>query len=189
MNIQVIAEHSVCMDLLPPKANILDLGARGGQFANYFKELGHNVFSVDCDNVPGIGYPNLAISNYNGNATIIRDKDPQATKIKPYKEGMPSLNLVECCTLDKFSEFVSVTSWDLIKFDIEGSEREVIHAMNYPPAKSLSIEFHAHCAYHLVDIDAMVQKLQSLGYKILKHELTRAHGLGLNAWDSLFALI
>lgn len=191
MNIQVIAEHSVDLDLLPEKANILDLGARGGAFSNYFKALGHNVFSVDCDNVPGITHPNLAIGDYDGIATIIKDKDPQATRIKRYKEGMPSVNLVECWTLQKFSESVDVEvdGWDLIKLDIEGFERELIYAMNYPPAKSLSIEFHAHCAYHLSKIDGMVDKLKSLGYSVLKHELTRAHGLGLNAWDSLFALI
>lgn len=191
MNIQVIAEHSVCMDLLPPKANILDLGARGGQFANYFKELGHNVFSVDCDNLPGITHPNLAISDYDGIATIIKDKDPQATRIKRYREGMPSVNLVECWTLQKFSESVDVEvdGWDLIKFDIEGSEREVIHAMNYAPAKQISLEAHCHTnIYSKDEAELMMIKLQSLGYLIVHSPWTQQHGSGWNYWDILAIL-
>lgn len=189
MNIQVIAEHSVDLDLLPPKANILDLGARGGQFSNYFKQLGHNVFSVDCDNVPGITHPNLAISNFNGNASIVWGRDPQATYIIPYVKGRSSTQIVECKTLQKFSEEVGISVFDVIKFDVESSERDIIMSLETAPAVQISCEFHLHVgAYGMLAVSRMEQKLHSLGYIPISHKMEKRHGLCENYWDSLWVL-
>lgn len=191
MNIQVIAEHSVALDLLPKKANILDLGARGCQFCNHFKSLGHNVFSVDCDNIEGITHPNLAISNFSGHASIIRDVDPQATRVVPYngKYKNPFITLVNCMTLQEFSKSVGIEVFDLIKIDIEAAEYEVIMSLDYPPAVQISWEAHLHTGlYKIAQVREMEEKLSSLGYIPLRHEMTKQHGLCENYWDSLWVI-
>lgn len=192
--IETIAEHSVDLNLLPEKANILDLGCRGFLFANHFITLGHRVITVDCDPLvnPGSIKPNLhyniAVSNLNGNVKIEYTKDPQATRINNRNDGMPD-NMVPCLTLSSLSKQCCIYFWDLIKIDIEGAEYEVIMSLTEPPAKQLSIEFHLHTGiYGLVQMAEMHDKLKSLGYEAVSHEMTKQHGCGLNFWDSLFVL-
>lgn len=185
--IKTIAEHTLDFSLLPKKANILDLGCRGFQFADYFRVLGHNVFAVDCDDLNG-SYFKVAISDFNGFTDVYKNRDPQATRITRKHEGQSSTSVL-AMTLEKFSLNVEVKFWDLIKMDIEGSEKEVIMAMSKPVATQLSIEFHLHTkVYSEKDVRDMEIKLMSLGYKVVKHEKTAAHGCGLNYWDSLFVL-
>ncbi len=181
MIIKEIAEHKVCLELLPENAIILDLGARGYLFTDAMRSQGHRVIPVDIDKLEGV-YHQVAISDYNGRAGIQYSNDPQGTQIK---DG----NDVPCYTLESFMEMIGVPFFDLIKIDIEGAERQLIRSLNNAPAKQLSIEFHLHTgAYTKSDVDLMVIKLQFLGYKVASHELTEAHGAGFNYWTSLFIL-
>lgn len=194
--ITVIAEHSVDLTLLPQKANILDLGCRGFLFAKELTRLGHRVITVDPDyHVVGEHieackiYPEMemwhykvAISNYNGLCSLIRSNDPQAVSIKPGDD-------IDCITLKNLSERVCVDFWDILKIDVEGSEYEIILDLVEAPAKQISIEMHLHTGvYTMTEVKEMENKLYSLGYYAAKHELTIAHGLGYNYWDSLFIL-
>lgn len=176
-----IHEHYVEESLLPGKANILDLGCRGFQFTNYFRDLGHKVHAVDIDVLEG-DYHMVAISYFNGKAGISKNSnDPQATKMKLGNE-------IDCYTLKAFSQKVGVRFWDLIKIDIEGAEYEVIMSLTEPPAKQLSIEFHLHTGiYTDVQMREMEAKL-SQWYNFASHEKTAQHGAGFNYWNSLFIL-
>jgi hypothetical protein len=193
--IEVIAEHSVEMSLLKGiNANILDLGCRGFEFTDHLRAIGHTVIPVDIDHLYSgdLGYYQIAISDFNGKVVIKRDADPQATRIARNEVPIPNpagsgTTSVECCTLEVFSQSLMVDFWDLIKMDIEGSEREVIMSMNRPMAKQLSIEFHLHTGvYGIQQVKEMEDKLTSLGYYPAKHDMTRQHGLGMNYWDSLW---
>lgn len=181
MNLAEIHEHTIDLDLLPKRGLILDLGCRGFQFTDYFKEFGHVVYPLDIDSFDR-PYYQCAIAGYNGKAGILRGSDPQGTRIMPGCD-------VPAYTLEKFSEHVGVEFWDVIKIDIEGSEMPVIMNMEKAIAKQLSIEFHLHCGvYSLPDVALMVAKLKSLGYKTVQHNMENRHGAGMNYWDSLFTL-
>lgn len=181
MTLAEIHEHTIDLDLLPEKALILDLGCRGFQFTDYFREFGHTVYPVDID-LFDRPYYQCAIAGYNGKAGILRGSDPQGTRIT---EG----NDVPTYTLDRFSKHVGVDFWDVIKMDIEGSEMPVIMNMKEPLSKQLSIEFHLHCGfYSLPDVALMVAKLNSIGYKTIQHNKENRYGAGFNYWDSLFVL-
>jgi hypothetical protein len=182
--IEVIAEHSVDIALLPIRgANILDAGCRGFQFTDYMRSQGHYVCAIDCDSLIDTRlYMILALSDYTGRAGVARLDDPQATRICPGED-------VSCVTLEELSYWEGVECWDLIKMDIEGSEREVIMSMEKAWAKQLSIESHLHTGvYGIQQVKEMENKLTSLGYYPAKHEMTKQHGLGLNYWDSLWIL-
>lgn len=189
MKIEVIHEHSVCTSLLPDGANILDIGCRGFLFRDYFDHLGHKVVAVDAD--PGLAirkYVNCAISDFNGNVFLIRNSDPQATSISK-KLPPEGATAIECFTLDTFSNGCSISFWDLIKIDVEGSEYEIIMSLEKAPAKQLSIEFHLHTGvYGHHEVTMMEDKLLALGYFPVKHDMTEAHGAGRNYWDSLWIL-
>lgn len=187
MKIEKIEEHHVAVDLIPAKANILDLGCRGFKFTNYWRSIHggiHNVVAVDCDDLPGHEkeYHKIAISDYNGLCGIKKFDDPNATQIQ-YGDD------VECFTLEKFMFALDVDQWDLIKMDIEGSEHKVLRNMMMPRAKQISVEFHMHLPQNdQAGIDKTVHHLLELGYEIATHEKTQEHGAGWNYWSSLFIL-
>jgi hypothetical protein len=182
MNIEIIAEHSVDLDLLPEKAKILDLGCRGFLFTDELRRLGHNVLAVDCDKLEREDYFQIAISNKVGRVGIKRSNDPQATMIVEGSEVM-------CMDLKMLMLTARVEFFDLIKMDVEGAEYEVIMSMDRPYANQLSWEAHLRTGvYTMKEVDQMVSKLISLGYTPVKFELTKMHGLAANYWDNLFIL-
>lgn len=184
MNLQVIHEHTVDVDLLPEQATIIDLGCRGFDFTYHFDRLEHLVWPVDIDVLStDRAYDKVAITGENGRVGIKHNlNDPQATAVK---EGSD----IDSMTLERYMEKISLEFADLIKMDVEGSEKDIILNLTKAPAKQLSIEFHLHCnVYSQPDVALMVGKLRSLGYKTVQHNLENRHGAGFNFWDSLFVL-
>ena len=179
--IEVIHEHSVCLDLLPAKAVIADIGCRGFAFTNHFRELGHTVHAIDIDDLQHGDYDQCAIAGWTGLCGISRNNDPQATKIGPGEN-------VRCYTLKDYMKSKGVEFYDLIKSDIEGAEYAMIMNLEKAPAKQLSVEFHMHCGQTLLQVNEMVATLVSLGYRPVTHEYTTMHGAGFNYWQSLFIL-
>ena len=184
--IEVIHEHSVEMSLLPAKANILDLGCLGFQFTRHFRGLGHNVKSVDIQELEDKDdYQMVAVSDFEGTAYIVMNSDKQAIKI----QKNPKTNYeIACTTLKRLSQYYDISFWDLIKIDVEGSEYEIIMSLEKAPAKQLSVEFHMHCGQTLLQVNEMVATLVSLGYRPVTHVYTTMHGAGFNYWNSLFIL-
>lgn len=180
--ISEIFEHSVDLSLLPPVANVLDIGCRNFQFTDYMRELGHKVTPIDIDDFPDKTYYRLAITGKDGRVGIHRNNDPQATRVT---DGDELLSM----TIDTFSNSVGIEVWHLIKIDVEGAEYDIIMNLKKAPAKQLSIEFHLHTGiYTQKEMKEMEDKLRKLGYEFVQHELTSRHGAGYNYWDSLFIL-
>jgi hypothetical protein len=188
MTLNTVAEHTYAPALLQQKSNILDLGCRGMQFTNHFRQFGHVVYPVDVDLLEGLvpqrDYIRCAITGeVLGRVGIARKPgDPQATKVVAGDD-------IFTHTVESFSALIDVPFWDLIKIDIEGSELDVIRSLRKPPARQLSIEFHLHTGvYGLREMITMEKQLDALGYKAIKHEKYKAHGCSENYWDSLFVL-
>lgn len=193
MKIETIHEHSVDTSLLPDGANILDIGCRGFLFSDHLKELKHKVYCVDVEdyslsNEGADGsYYRIAISDFDGIASIKRTSDPQATSIVKYDASIKEA--VNVFKLSTFSKNVNVNFWDLIKVDIEGAEYQVIMSLEKAPARQLSIEFHLHTGvYSYFEVTMMENKLLALGYFPVKHDMSEQHGAGKNYWDSLWIL-
>ena len=177
--IKEICEHSLDIDLLPKKANILDLGCRGFQFSDYFKELNHNVYSVDIDDFGRTDYYRLAISDENGMCAIEHTNDPQAKHIK---EG----NEIKKMTIKSFSEMVGVEKWDLIKIDVEGEEYKILKNIQHPIATQVSVEFHEHCPCRIGKdkLDDFLNYLSNF-YEIYNRAWEERYCAGNNYWDIL----
>lgn len=189
-NVDTVAEHSLIWELLPEKANILDLGCRGFQFTNYLRDKGHHVVAVDADFLPEGDYIKAALWDRDGYVMLEKpNNDNQAVRVKP--EGMGNMGSLptRAITFKTLCQLAGIEFWDLIKVDIEGAELQFISNLTKAPAKQLSIEFHLHTGvYTQNDVGAMELKLQLLGYEKVHHKLTEAHGCGYNYWDSLFIL-
>lgn len=185
MTLTEVFEHTCDLSLLPEKALILDIGCLGFEFADYFRQRGHEVFAVDIQQFDG-DYERIAITGYNGTACIEEFEDKQATRLSSYSNS----NTIPCCTLETFTKIkIGDRMWDLIKCDSEGSEYPMIMSLTKPPATQFSVEMHLHTGiYGMDEVREMEEKLYSLGYKAVRHELTEQHGAGLNYWSSLFLL-
>jgi len=180
--ISVVHEHSVDLDLLPPMANILDIGCRGFLFTDHMRSLGHKVTPVDIDDFPDRTYYRLAITGQDGRVGIHRNSDPQATRVK---QGNELLSM----TLETFSNSVGIEKWHLIKLDVEGAEYDIIMNLKKAPAEQLSIEFHLHTGiYGQTEVKQMEEKLRRIGYTFASHKMSARHGCGMNYWDSCFIL-
>lgn len=195
MRMETIAEHLVDVDLLPEKANILDIGCRGFIFTDEMRRRGYNVFAIDIDHLERSDYFRLAITDRIGYKEVIRTNDPQATHtanayFDRTLQGFITMNgnsMVYSLVLELFCDIINVPIFDVIKIDVEGDERGIIMGLNHAPAKQLSIEFHLHTGvYGELQVEEMVNKLVSIGYKIASHEKTSQHGMGFNYWSSLF---
>lgn len=180
MEIKEIAEHSVCLELLPEKSNVLDLGCRGFLFSEAMEDLGHKVYAIDIDDFPNRNYYKLAISDKDGFCSVVHTSDPQAKHIS---EGGDLKKM----TIDSFSKMVNVDKWDLIKIDIEGEEIPILKSLNHPVAKQLSVEFHAHCVPSQTkeSLDELIDWL-SQWYNVYNRNWITMHGVSENYWDILF---
>lgn len=188
MNIQVIAEHSVDIDLLSGGICI-DAGCRGFLFSEAVRDLGLKVVAFDIEDMEApdqIQFIKYAIGTEVKLGYYIDTKDKQAKYLSDV--GIP----IAVTTLSVIYESLATvdpnTCIDILKLDIEGSEYKILSDPAFQPIpKQISVEFHLHChrALHEQYYDKCMENLLKW-YEPVKHELTQAHGAGENYWDSLF---
>lgn len=198
MNLQCISEHTVDISRLSRQSKVLDLGCRAFTWSKAMLEYVDEVYCVDADpdfvaNTPaGKGY-NLFLGAVNdiGGLTMALHRSGNGTGNHVVHTGnMSSGNYmpVKSHTLKDIGDSFNIPKWDLIKFDIEGSEIPVLLSLAEPPADQLSIEFHLHTGTKESDVEKVFKHLESLGYIKIFQDYSAKHGCGLNYWDVLFIL-
>lgn len=191
MELSIIAEHLICLPLLPINAKIADLGCLNMIFCNEMRRRGHTVYPVDIQSM-NEDYYRVAITNYNGYGYIIYNKDKQAVRFS-IDDGIHHLpgetERIKCKTLATFMKDIGVDFFDYIKCDVESSEYQIIMSLEKAPSRQFECEFHLHTGlYSENEVANMVGKLMYLGYKVASHEKTVMHGLAPNYWSSLFII-
>lgn len=188
-NIKVIAEHSVDLDLLSGGICI-DAGCRGFQFSEAMRDLGLKVLAMDIEfMIPpvGIRFIEAGLLNYDGYSFYTNTKDLQAKHLFG-NEGSKCKVKTLTSIYEQAKPSLGDGDIDILKIDIEGSEYLVLSDPAFQPIpKQISVEFHmhAHRALHDQYFDKCMENLLKW-YEPVKHELTQAHGAGLNYWDSLW---
>lgn len=188
MNIQCIAEHSIDIDLLSGGICI-DAGCRGFQFSEAMRDLGLKVVAFDLEDMrapEGVQFIKCGISREVKQGYYVDMKDKQAKYLSD--NGIPVAVTTLQIVYDTLNTVEPSASTDILKLDIEGSEYLVLSDPNFQPVpKQISVEFHMHAHRQLHDqyYDKCMENLLKW-YEPVKHELTQAHGAGLNYWDSLF---
>lgn len=193
MNIQVIAEHSVDLDLLSGGICI-DAGCRGFQFSEAMRDLGLKVLAFDLEEMQapeGVRFLKFAISDFNGYGIYKDTKDLQAKHLIEHHSGQPGKPISVMRLVDIYEPLFKVepsAQVDVLKLDCEGSEYKILSDPNFQPIpKQISVEFHMHChrSLHEQYYDKCMENILK-HYEPVKHELTQAHGAGWNYWNSLF---
>jgi FkbM family methyltransferase len=198
MQLKAIAdEHTIDLDLLSG-GWVLDVGARGFEFAQEIVSLGCKVLSLDCSrtvqdpHIEGITFRNLALSHWDcvgsfqdwGNGTgshLAGDRPPISGA---------SLYQVNCTSIQTLMMVFQIKQFDAVKLDCEGAEYSILENWPGPVARQIS------CAFHdFINPDASPERhkgvLLRLGnwYKTIQHEASVLHGHAPAChWDSLFVL-
>jgi hypothetical protein len=186
-NIKVIAEHSVDLDLLSGGICV-DVGCRGFLFSEAMKNIGCEVWAFDMEDFEapdGIVYKKMAVSNWTGSGFFKDTLDPQAKHLIT-GAGIP----VDVTNInDLYAEFSRKgMAVDVLKLDAEGSEYLILSDPDFRPTPNqISVEFHehAHRGLHERYFSDCMANLEK-HYVAVKHDRYKAHGCGLNWWDSLF---
>lgn len=195
MRLEVVDNHSVAADLLPPRARILDVGCRGFRFAVHFARLGHFVTCLDPaeDVIPSremLDAPSLwtfhraaLVGPGHPRSGYLRlTDDPEARHVTREKVHAGDWR-VRCITLDELSDS---SGWDLIKLNCEGAEADILLGMTRPMASQIVVSFHEHTPQAIGD--AGVQRVidhVSQWYEVHNHVKESRYGCSPNWWDTV----
>ena len=201
-----ISEHTFNETLINKNGYVLDVGCINFLFSNEIKEYCDNIICVDpninISNIPdNIIFENCALISglekevdfymYNDihGYSLIKKENEWCKLLGNYKSKSMNLKSI----MDKYN----IKQFELIKFDIEGAEYDILNNIDWTISKQYSIEFHdfRFMNPYSPNNNEYYEKLFSTMLKycdIIKHELTHhpgfPNGLGWNYWDSLFIL-
>lgn len=204
---KTISEHTIDETIINYNGWALDLGCINFTFAKEVQKLCKNILCVDpnpniyVDMIPeGVIYERSAI-------THLENIQEQTFYIYNDKNGYSLLNPSrDWCSLEGTIQIPVVTikslmlkynikQFEVIKFDIEGAEYEILKNLDWNVSKQYSIEFHDFRFMNPYYPDneryyAELFEKNSDKINIAKHELTDHEGfpfgMGRNYWDSLF---
>lgn len=193
-NIQCIQEHSVDLSLLKRDSKVLDLGCRNFNWSNAMLEYIDRVYCVDADN--DIHPPDALRLSFLPAAVGVKADIAQFIKFGNGTgnfvhagEALPAEHVkqdVFVWTIKDISEAFEIDYWDLIKFDIEGSETDILMNLTEPIADQLTVEMHQHTQKRKsIDyVNEMFDHLKTW-YDIPYIDYSKKHGLCENWWDVL----
>ena len=196
MNLQALARHTIDVDRLPEAPIVLDAGCRGFDFSLEMLSIKKcaRIWAMDPDPRveveainPGVYYTKWALVGderlYTAYASF---STGEANFLTEGQEVIyADILRVPCVNIDKMMLLAEVKHWDVVKLDIEGSEFAVLENWPGPIANQISVEFHDWTGGR--DCTKAIERLQSLGYRIAQHELSK-QGEGWGHWDSLLML-
>jgi FkbM family methyltransferase len=199
-----ILEHTIEETIIDKNGWILDLGCVNFGFSLEMKKYCNNIICVDPNptikHIPdGVFYEKAALvwddkkeveyfiyNDTNGYSLLNPSKDWCQLQDKIVIKSINFKDIMEKYNIEKF---------ELIKFDIEGSEYEILQNMDWSISKQFSVEFHdfrfmnPHYPNNNKYYENLFDKIGDK-FNLIKHDLTDHPGFpvgqGLNYWDSLF---
>lgn len=202
-----ISEHTVDETKINKNGWCLDLGCINFSFAKELKKYCNNIICIDPN--PNIDVSNIPTDIIFERIAILWDKSSVQSNYYIYNDtnGHSLLNPSgDCCslqavtttvttTINQLMEKYNITKFELIKFDIEGSEYQILEKIDWSISKQFSIEFHdfrkmnPYFPDNQKYYDLIFEKNKDK-FNIVQHECTDHPGFplgeGRNYWDSLF---
>jgi FkbM family methyltransferase len=203
-----ISEHTIEETIIDKNGWALDLGCINFSFAKEVKQYCDNIICVDPN--PNIDKNNIPENIIYENVAITHDEQISEQTFFIYNDihGYSLLNpprdlcvlqstiSVQVTTIKKIMEKYNIKKFELIKFDIEGAEYEILKNLDWSISKQYSIEFHDFRSMNPYFPDnekyytELFNKIKDV--KSIKHELTDhlgfCNGTGRNYWDTLIIM-
>jgi len=194
----IFNEHTLDLDRLTPNGWVLDVGARGFEFAIEMRELGCRVLSLDPStsvhdpDTDGILFRRWALADVDGELTFADWGNGTGSHLVHGRPPTPgsAFYKVRCLTIQSLMREFGIDHFDAVKLDCEGAEYSILVTWPGPVATQVTGAFHDFIdpagspAKH-----AVVLARLSLWYNTVQHEATVRHGhVPPCHWDSLFTL-
>jgi len=182
--ISKIEGHSFFQDFLNNNSVVVDLGANDGTFGRtIFYEYGCTVIAVEADPVLApVPYSKtdygfllgFAVSGRGGQAFLKRDKNKCSTTYPKALNDSETVKVDQITMQDIFGQF-NLNKVDLIKFDIESSEIDVLKTMSKQELdlfKQITIEFHDFIFKDLANsVEEVKARLKSIEFREIKFSI------------------
>jgi len=203
-----IQEHTIEESIINKEGWVLDLGCINFSFSKDIKQYCNNIIcvdpnpSIDTNIVPdGVFYESVAITHDEkiSEQTFYIYNDVQGySLLNPPRDWcvLQKTITVPVTTIKKIMEKYGIKKFELIKFDIEGAEYEILKNLDWSVSKQYSIEFHDFRSMnpYYPDNEKYYRELfdSIKNVKHIKHEITDhagfPSGMGRNYWDSLIVM-
>lgn len=182
----MIDNHSVAVDLLTKGGGIVDAGARGFVFSEWFASRGHSVLALDPSPDikrehyrQGISFlPYALVGKAKTHNFLSMVGDPGAWHMTDVEtEEIPCVTHIDWLG----------NNWDVIKLNIEGSEYDVLDTWPGPIARQIVVSFHEHTprARGRAECDRLIAKMGQW-YKAFNVVWEKRYCCSENYWDVLF---
>lgn len=191
-----ICDHTVDETLLTKNSKVIDFGCRNFQFSSGILEYVDHVFAMDADTsiaepdderikfiCGAVGYKSAVgipfVKYGNGTGNFIQCKgDPLPQE--------HTIEYVPMFSLQAVSAMTGIDYWDVMKFDIEGQEYDILNQLEKPIAKQITFELHEHTTKKvgLEKVEQIFEKLKRF-YDFVHVDYSDQHGCGYNFWDVL----
>jgi len=195
-----LKEHTIEESIIDKNGWILDLGCVNFQFSLELKKYCNNVICVDPNptiiNIPSEVIFERAALVYDDRSEVdyfIYNDIQGYSLLNPDKDycSLKEIHKIKSINIDYIMKKYNIRKFELIKFDIEGSEYDILNNINWNISKQFSVEFHdfRNMNPYYPDNEQyysnLFKKIKDR-FNIVKHNKTDDHGMGLNYWDSLF---
>lgn len=201
--IKAIAGEHTIYKIPPVGGKILDVGCRSYSFANYMAKQGCEIWAVEPDNsvkesenekIHLIRTALVAPSQRRISQTLLKWSTGEGNRLISIGAHTPVIHTKQktsCHTILEINEMVGVEVWDIIKFDCEGAEYDILLEWPGPISKQITVEFHDFFGVNFGKqkmYDKIFKHIEQW-YTIIQHEETARLGQKTrNHWDSLFIL-
>lgn len=202
-----ISEHTIEESIIDKNGWILDLGCINFTFANDVKKYCDNILCIDPNpnikEIPeGILYERKAVVHLENiktqNFYIYNDINGYSL-LNPKRDWcvLEKVITVDVTTIKDIMKKYNIKQFELIKFDIEGAEYQVLEHLDWTISKQYSIEFHDFRFMNPFYPNNQLYHNRLLGKidkycDVVQHQCTDhpgfPMGMGNNYWDSLFVL-
>jgi FkbM family methyltransferase len=200
-----IKEHTIEETIIDKNGWVLDLGCVNFGFSLEIKKYCNNVICVDPNpnikEIPdGLIYENIAIThdeNLTENVYYLYDDISGYSLLNPSNDTCRLLSeqIINLTTIKKLMLKYDIEKFELIKFDIEGSEYKILENLDWSISKQFSVEFHdfrnmnPYYPNNEIYYDKLLDQIKDK-FDVITHSNTHHPGfplgMGYNYWDSLF---
>jgi FkbM family methyltransferase len=182
MSLLTVEGHTIHPRFVGPSSVVLDVGANLGNFARQMAErfgCQCHVFEPNPDvfaRIPAndrVRPHRLAIAGRGGVVLLSIDADHEASTLRPVA-GKPYLDEIEvpAVTLEEVAGDLGLTSIDVLKLDIEGSEVDVLDACSDDFLRrvgQIALELHDFTGQvPQSEVDRVLGRLERIGFLIIK---------------------